>query len=120
MENELERAVNSANLAINAVNLVLAEKVHRTVKSESQKTQSLVQNPTAGFYVVDDDNTLKPPAQLPAPRVRREGDLLLVSWTDPNNTTESLKFYELKYTDADQLPSIPPKYSSVKLGMLVS
>ena len=113
----MERAINSANLAVSAVNLVLAEKVHKTVKSESLRTQSLAQNPMASFYMVDDDNTLKPPAQLPAPRVRRDGDLLVVSWSDPNNTKESLKFYELKYTDADQLPSIPPKYTSVKLGM---
>ena len=116
LRNELERAVNSANLAINAVNLVLADKVHKTVKLESLNTQSLVQNPMAGFYMVDDDNILKPPAQLPAPRVRRDGDLLVVSWSDPNNTPENLKFYEVKYTDADQLPSIPPKYTSIKLG----
>ena len=118
LENELERAVNSANLAVNAVSLVLTDKVHKTVKSESQKTQSLIQNPMAGFYMVDDDNTLKPPAQLPPPQARRDGDLLVVSWSDPNNTSGSLKFYELKYSDTDQLPSISPKYTSIKLGML--
>lgn len=116
MENELERAVNSANLAVNAASLVLTDKVQKTVVSESEKTQSMIQNPMAGLYMVDEDNTLKPPAQLPPPSARMDRDLLVVNWNDPDNCPEGLKFYELMYTDVDQLPPISPKYTSIKLG----
>ena len=116
LESELEKAINSANLAVNAASLVLTDKIRQAVQTESLKTQSLIQNPTAGFYMVNEDNTLKVPAQLPAPSARMDGDLLVVNWSDPNSSPESLKFYELQYTEVDQLPPIPPTYTSIKLG----
>ena len=104
VEQEIENARSSFQLVLNITTVTQNELLKRKVEEGSARVESTVVHPMAGVYQgTSSNNMLRKPYQVHKPDVNVTGDLMVVKWRDPSNTSDQLQRYEVRYDDERNL-----------------
>ena len=100
VEQEIENARNSLQLVLTTTILAQNELLKRRVEEGSARVEATVVHPMAGVYQgTSSSKKLRQPDQVDKPDVNVTGNLMVVKWTDPKNTSDQLQRYEVRYDD---------------------
>uniref|UniRef100_A0A1X7TDR2 Fibronectin type-III domain-containing protein n=1 Tax=Amphimedon queenslandica TaxID=400682 RepID=A0A1X7TDR2_AMPQE len=85
-------------------------------RKERMEIKRVAAYPSAGVYKIK-DGVLKSPAALSKPVVDIEGNQMIISWEDNDNSSGSVEMYEVLLDDStDDMIPVGPDYNKISIG----